>query len=147
MGNGSAVNKRLKSALPNEGDLKALIQLLSTGADEDFVAMQVGDVKESAQDLVVRLERRIREMRAQGEQVPPGLSRMVKRLGAYVEEQAAYAEGEARIDSLLAGQLPPGRTQIAGGASFRSLRMDLLTAEDLEILKEMQEEIRLQKNS
>jgi len=143
-----------KTSLPTKAELNALIELLATTADE---AEEIDSAREPqtsaevadlAEDLVGRLERGIEEMRAKGEEVPAALSNTVQLLHAHIEQEASEVTTEEWVDSLLAGRVPPGRGQpAAGAAAFRSLRMDLLTEDDLKILKEMAEEIRAQKES
>ena len=157
--NGSAVDKRLKAmanktSLPTKAELNALIELLAaTGDEADEIdsarePQTSAEITNLAEDLVGRLERGIEEMRAKGEEVPVTLSNTVQSLHAHLEQEPKEVDAEKWIDSLLAGQIPAGRGKDAGGVpAFRSLRMDLLTEEDLEILKEMAEEIRAQKES
>ena len=97
-------------------------------------------------DLKVRLERGLEEMRAKGEEVPPELVEMVALLEKDPEpETQADIELGAWIDSLLAGQVPGG----AMGASqqrqaFRSMRKEGLTENDLLILERLAAEIQSQ---
>jgi hypothetical protein len=158
--NGSAVDKRLKamankSSLPTKAELDALIEVLGTIDDERDRADSLGQVggidsMNLAADLVARLERSREEMRTNGEVGPPALTKTIDLLHQQIELEATEASEnpEAWIDSLLAGELPGGR-RITGETSpvFRSLKMDLLTEDDLRILKEMEEEIRAEKES
>jgi hypothetical protein len=141
-----------KTSLPTKAELDALINVLETIDDETDRADSLGESgsvenTNPAADLVARLERSIGEMRTNGEEAPPALTKTVELLHEHIEHEATEVEKEW-IDSLLAGRLPAGR-KVTGeiSPSFRSLRMDLLTEEDLRMLKEMAEEIRGQKES
>jgi hypothetical protein len=143
-----------KTSLPTKAELDVLIELLAATADEpDDVSSSRqpetnSDVTNLAEDLVKRLERGIEEMRASSEDVPEALSNTVQLLHAHIDQETRDITTEEWVDSLLSGRVPPGRGQSTGHApTFRSLRMDLLTEDDLEILKEMAEEIRRQKES
>ncbi len=143
-----------KTSLPTKAELNALIELLAATADEADETDSAREPQTSAEitnlaeDLVGRLERGIEEMRAKGEEVPAALSNTVQLLHADLEEETGDVTTEAWVDSLLAGRVPPGRGQPTGdAAAFRDLNKDLLTEEDLKILKEMAEEIRRQKES
>jgi hypothetical protein len=143
-----------KSTLPTKAELDALIDVLGTIAEETDRAYSFGELgsvnTNLVADLVVRLERSREEMRTKGEEVPPALTKTIELLHQQIELEAPEASEnpEEWIDSLLAGELPGGR-RITGETSpaFRSLKMDLLTEDDLRILKEMEEEIRVEKES
>lgn len=158
MGNGSAVDKRLKemsdkTSLPTKAELNALIELLAaTGDEADEIdsarePQTSAEITNLAEDLVGRLERGIEEMRAKGEEVPAALSTSVQLLHDHIDEETRDVTTEEWVDSLLAGRVPPGRGHPTGMPSFRSLRRDLLTEDDLEMLRQMAEEIRAQKES
>ena len=158
MVNGPAVDKRLKAmankaSLPTKAELNALIELLAATDDEADEVNSAGepltrdDVTNLAEDLVGRLERGVAEMRSHGEEVPAALSASVQLLHDHIDEETGDVTTEEWVDSLLAGRVPPGRGRPTGMPAFRSLRMDLLTEDDLEMLREMAEEIRRQKES
>ncbi len=143
-----------KTSLPTKAELNALIELLAATDDETDEVNSAGepvtsaDVTSLAEDLVGRLERGIEDMRANAEEVPAALSNTVQLLHDHIDEETSDVTTEEWVDSLLAGRVPPGRGQPTGDApAFRSLDKDLLTEEDLKILKEMAEEIRRQKES
>jgi hypothetical protein len=142
-----------KTSLPTKAELNALIEVLAATDDETGEVNSVGEpltsaeVTNLAEDLVGRLERGLAEMRAKGEEVPAALSNTVQLLHAHLEEETGDVTTEEWVDSLLAGRVPPGRGRPTGMPAFRSLRMDLLTEDDLEMLRQMAEEIRSQKES
>lgn len=147
MSNGSAVDKRLntmteKASLLNEAELDALIEMLSSPGDEndDAIAWSESDGR-LAEELAGRLERGSAELRARGEDLPTNLSKTLASLDAHMRENKPMS-AQAWIDALLAGERPTGR---AGAPAFRTLRRDLLTEEDVKILKEIAQEIRSQK--
>ena len=141
-----------KSTLPTKAELDALIEVLETIDDEtsgDSSSGESGSIDSAnlAGDLVVRLERLGEEMRTSGEQVSPALTTTIGLLHQHIELEAAV-NPEEWIDSLLAGELPAGRTMTGEmSPAFRSLNMDLLSEDDLRMLKEMAEEIRAKKES
>jgi hypothetical protein len=80
----------------------------------------------------------------------PALTTTIGLLHQHIELGATEAavNPEEWIDSLLAGELPAGRTMTGEmSPAFRSLNMDLLSEDDLRMLKEMAEEIRAKKES
>jgi hypothetical protein len=142
-----------KTSLPTKAELTALINVLEGGDDPLGETISAGeledkDITELAGQLVVRIERGVSEMRASGEEIPAALSKTVQLLHSHLEQENEDVDPEEWIDRLLAGRMPPGRAKTDGRvAAFRSLRMDLLTEDDLRILKEMAEEIRSQKET
>src|SRR5260221_7231291 len=142
-----------KTSLPTQAELNILIDVLDgaggeTSELEPLQALGAVDVTNLAEDLVGRLERGIEEMRANAQDVPAALSNTVELLHAHIEQEPPDVTTEEWVDSLLAGRVPPGRGQPTGDApAFRDLDKDLLTEEDLKILKDMAEEIRRQKES
>ncbi len=144
-----------KSSLPTKAELDALIEVLGTIDDETDRANSLGEVgsidnTNLVADLVVRLERSREEMRTNGEEAPPALTKTIDLLHQQIELEATKASvnPEEWIDSLLAGEIPAGRRMTGETIpAFRSLNMDLLTEDDLRILKEMAEEIRAEKES
>jgi len=131
-----------KASLLNEAELDALIEMLSSPGDEndDAIAWSESDAR-LASELASRLERGLAELRARGDDVPPNLSKTVESLGTHVRENRPMSAQEW-IDALLAGERPVSR---AGAPSFRTLRRDLLTEDDVKILKDIAQEIRSQK--
>jgi hypothetical protein len=143
-----------KSTLPTKAELDALIEVLGTIDEETDRAYPLGDFDRVntnlVADLVVRLERSREEMRTNGEEAPPALTKTIDLLHQHIELEATEAavNPEEWIDSLLAGELPAGRMMTGEPIpAFRSLNMDLLSEDDLRILKEMAEEIRAKKES
>lgn len=130
-----------KDSLLNEAELDALIEMLSSPGDEndDAIAWSQSDGR-LAEELAGRLERGAAELRARGEDVPANLSKTLASLDVHVRENQPMSP-QGWIDSLLAGERPTGR---AGAPAFRTLRRDLLTDEDVKILKEIAQEIRSQ---
>jgi hypothetical protein len=157
--NGPAVDKRLKAmanktSLPTKAELDALIEVLATTDDETDQANSLGELgsvetTNLAADLVTRLERGIQELRTNGEEAPLALTKTVDLLHQHIEQEATEEPVDPKewIDALLAGERPTVTGTLGGGPAFRTLRMDLLTEDDLEILKEMAEEVRSQKES
>jgi hypothetical protein len=142
-----------KASLPTKAELNALIELLAATDDEADEVNSAGepltsaDVTNLAEDLVGRLERGMAEMRSKAEDVPAALSNTVQLLQDHIGEETRDGTTEEWVDSLLAGRVPPGRGQPTGMPSFRNLRRDLLTEDDIEMLRQMAEEIRSQEES
>jgi hypothetical protein len=135
-----------KISLPTKAELAAFINHLEGAADsssEDVRALTEAETAALAADLLVRLERGVAEMKANGESPPVALLETIELLRAH-DEQQTETEGidpHKWIESLLAGQIPPERINAPTSLSFRSLRTDLMTEEDREILREMAEEV------
>jgi hypothetical protein len=142
-----------KTSLPTKAELNALIEVLAATDDETGAVdsagepLTSGEVTNLAEDLVGRLERGVAEMRSKAEDVPAALLNTVQLLHHHIDEETRDVTTEEWVDSLLAGQVPAGRGHSSGVPAFRSLRMDLLTEDDLEMLRQMAEEIRSQKES
>jgi hypothetical protein len=150
VGHGSAVDKRRedmgnKSSLPTKAELAAFIDHLEGATDsssEDMTALTDTETAHLAADLLVRLEHGVAEMKTNGESVPPTVLETIELLRAHNDKESERIDPHEWIKSLLAGNIPAGRANAPRGLSFRSLRTDLLTDEDREILREMAEEVR-----
>lgn len=154
---GSAVDKRRKemenkNPLPSREELKRFIESLTPPNEEmddvsaTIVLEQAGvDVGAFPNDLMARLDREVEEMRAREEEVPAPLLEFAEALHRQIEAaKETSTDPETHIKNLLAKRFPPGDAASLR-ASFRSLRMELLTEEDLRLLEDLYEELKSRK--
>jgi hypothetical protein len=142
-----------KNPLPSREELKRFIESLTPPNEEmdevsaTIVLEQAGvDVGAFPDDLMTRLDREVEEMRAREEEVPAPLLEFTEALHRQVEaeKEEPSTDPETHIKNLLAKKVPP-RDEASLRASFRSLRVDLLTEEDVRLLEDLYEELKSRK--
>lgn len=142
-----------KTALPSIEELKRFIESLTPPGDEvDEVSARIVleragvDIDAFPEELMARLDSEIKDIRERGEEIPPPLMDLAEALHrqsqAMSDEEAL--DPETHIPMLLAKQMPGGAAS-RPVASFRSLRTDLLTDEDLKMLQDLYDELQSRK--
>jgi hypothetical protein len=136
--------------LPSRAKLLELLErLLPENEDMDAVSASIILDRQGvdrvwlANALRSRLEHRIVDMRAKGEDVPPALSEVVSDLerNTKTEEEAA-SDPERWIDMLLSGQYPESESGPSKYVqAFRPRQTEPLTEEDIQILKDLEAEL------
>jgi len=141
-----------QTPLPPRAKLIELLEkLLPDNEDMDQVSASIildrqgVDRARLANALQVRLERRIADLRGRGEYVPAALAEVLAILERKTESQdEAEIDPGTWIDGLLSGQVPesqPGAGQTGQVQAFRSRGTELLTEEDIEILRDLAAEL------
>lgn len=143
-----------RTPLPTKAQLRKLIdRLLSQNEEIDEVSAAIilrregVDRSKLADELKERVEHRVDELRSQGKDVPQALIDTLAILAsdAESEEEHASINPDDWIDHILADRMPGhpiGHDQTRHLQAFRSLNMEFLTEEDLQILEELAVELR-----
>lgn len=144
-----------KPPLPSRDELKLFIDSLTPPIEEmDEVSATVVleragvDVHAFPVDLMTRLDREIEELRTRGEEIPGPLTELAEVLHhqSQAAEEEELLDPETHIPRLLAGEVQSGSTT-SRVASFRELRGDLLTEEDIQTLQDLYEELKARRSS
>jgi len=152
----SAIDKRGdgmpdNTPLPSRAELAKLLEkLLPENEQMDSVSAAIILEREGigrawlANALRSRLERRIAGIQARGEVAPPPLDKLMSVLNSKSEVQEIEVDAESWVDSVLEGKFPqiPGQLEQPGYIqAFRPRATENLTDEDIEVLREMAQEL------
>ena len=141
-----------RTPLPTQAQLEKLLEMLLPPDEEmdevsaSIILEEMGvDTSTLADDLRMRLEREVQELRAKGEDVPEPLLDALASLQAKTQpKEQTDIDPEVWIDNLIRGYIPSYLTEMGRAQhlqSFRAGNMGFLTKEDLRILEELVAEL------
>jgi hypothetical protein len=138
-----------QTSLPSKAKLTELLdKLLPENEEMDAESASIILDRQSvdriwlAKALRTRLESRIADADAKGEDVPPALSEVVSVLQRNIQShEEDMDDPDNWIDTLLSGQYPEAQTGPTYIEAFRPRGTERLTEEDVQILRELEAEL------